>query len=288
MAFQTYEASQESGGPVQLYRFTYGTEDGEFFAYTDHTQEITVDHGGSIGLVSYQPVPVQRDNLVADGTLDRSSLKLGLDVSTELSELFRVYPPANVVTLTIYQGHVDDPDSEFKVIWAGRVLAASRAHSELELSGEPVSSQMKRSGLRRHYQYGCPHALYSDVCGASKITATVASTVASISGTAVTLASGWNGAKPAAKFLRGMLEWTPTGQSTRRRTIIRVAGNVLTLSGVPVDLAATDAINVILGCNHRAFSSDDGDCEGLHSNIVNYGGQPWIPLKNIINKNPYY
>ncbi|QDC37107.1 hypothetical protein [Sphingobium fuliginis] len=93
MTFATYEGSRESGGPIQLYRFTYGTEASEFFAYTDHTQEVTVDHGGIIGMVAYQPVPVERDEIVSNGTLDRSSMKLGLDVSTELAELFRVYPP---------------------------------------------------------------------------------------------------------------------------------------------------------------------------------------------------
>jgi hypothetical protein len=288
MTFATYEGSRESGNPIQLYRFTYGTEDSEFFAYTDHTEEVTVDHGGSIGLIAYQPVPVERDEIVSNGTLDRSSLKMGLDVSTELSELFRVYPPDNVVQLTVYQGHVDDPDSDFKVIWAGRVVSASRAHSELELQGEPISTQMKRPGLRRHYQYGCPHALYSTVCGANKAAATSSATVASVSGTAVTLDAGWEGSLPPAKFLRGQLEWTPAGASTKRRTITRVSGNVLTLSGLPLDLEADDAVNVVLGCNHHAFADQDGDCEGLHDNIVNYGGQPWIPVKNIINRNPYY
>ncbi|MEV5031648.1 phage BR0599 family protein [Sphingobium sp. LMC3-1-1.1] len=288
MTFNAYEASRESGAPIQLYRFTYGTEVGEFFAYTDHTDEVVVDHGGSVGEIAYQPVPVERDEIVSNGTLDRSSMKLGLDVSTDLAELFRVYPPDNVVNLIVYQGHVDDPDSEFKVIWAGRVVSASRAHSELELQGEPISTQMKRPGLRRHYQYGCPHALYSTVCGANKAAATSAATVASISGTAVTLDAGWEGSLPPAKFLRGQFEWTPAGASTKRRTIIRVSGNVLTLSGLPLDLAADDAVNVVLGCNHHAFEDEGGDCEGLHDNIVNYGGCKWIPVKNIINRNPYY
>ena len=288
MTFSTYEASRESGAPIQLYRFTYGTEAGEFFAYTDHTEEVTVDHGGSVGEIVYVPVPVERDEIVSNGTLDRSSMKLGLDVSTDLAELFRVYPPDNVVNLVVYQGHVHDPDSDFKVIWAGRVVSASRAHSELELQGEPISTQMKRPGLRRHYQYGCPHALYSTVCGANKAAATSAATVASVSGTAVTLDAGWEGSLPPAKFLRGQLEWTPAGSSTRRRTIIRVSGNVLTLSGLPLDLAADDAVNVVLGCNHHPFEAQDGDCEGLHDNIVNFGGMPWIPVKNIINRNPYY
>lgn len=289
MTFAAYEESATSGGPVQLYRFVYGQEAGEFYAYTTHTEEITVDHGGSVGEVTYEPIPVERGSIVSNGTLDKSALAISLDIGTDLAELFRVYPPSSVVNLVIYEGHVDDPDGEFVVVWAGRVVSASRESSELRLSGEPVSTQMRQPGLRRNYQYGCPFVLYDPgSCRANKAAATVAGTVDAIVGTVVTLDAGWEGAFSPSKFVRGQLEWTPSGQSTQRRTILRVSGNALTLSGLPLDLAVSDAVAVVLGCNHRAFASSDGDCEGLHDNLVNYGGQPWIPTKNVVNTNPFY
>lgn len=293
MTYSAYESSVESGGPIQLYRFVYGAEAGEYLAYTSHTDPITVDHGGSVGSVDYAPVPIERGNIVSNGMLDKSAVKITLDVGTDLAELFRVYPPSNVVNLTIYEGHVDDPDGEFTVVWAGRIIAASREGSRLQLSGEPVSTQLRRPGLRRHYQYGCPLVLYGQDlglggCGASKAAATVAATVAAIDGTVITLNAGWEGSFAAAKFVRGQMEWTPSGQSTQKRTILRVDGDDITLSGLPVDLAVSDAVDVILGCNHRAFASSGGDCEGLHNTLVTYGGQPWIPTKNVINSNPYY
>ncbi len=85
-----------------------------------------------------------------------------------------------------------------------------------------------------------------------------------------------------------MLEWTPAGASTERRAIIRVAGNVLTLSGIAKDLDVGDAVDVVLGCNHKAYASEGGDCQPLHNNINDFGGCRWIPIKNVINKNPYY
>lgn len=288
MTYSTYEESREDGGPVQCYLFRYGTEPGEYYAYTTHTQELTIDHGGSVGEITYEPVPAQRGNVVSNGTLDKSSLQISLDIGTDLAELFRVYPPSNVVTLTIYEGHLDDGDEEFVAVWAGRVIAAGREGSGLSLSGEPVSTQLRRPGLRRNYQYGCPLVLYGPQCGASKAAATVTSTAASIAGSMVTLAPGWEGAFPPAKFVRGVLEWVGAGGGTERRTIIRISGDTLSLSGIPKDLAASDAVSVILGCNHKAFASQGGDCEPLHDNINAYGGQPWIPVKNVINANPYY
>lgn len=292
MTYATYEESRDDGLPVQAYLFRYGPEEGQFYAYTSHTQELVIDHGAPLGEIAYTAIPSQRDAITSNGTLDKSAIRISFDVGTELAELFRVYPPSEVVTLTIFEGHIEDPDGEFNVIWAGRIVAAGREHGELALSGEPVSTQMRRPGLRRHYQYGCPHALYMGVegmpgCHANKAAATVVGTVDSIAGTAITLDAGWEGALPPAKFLRGMLEWTNDGGSTEQRTIIRIAGNVLTLSGIPRDLEASDSVNIVLGCNHKAFAPD-GDCEVLHDVLPDYGGQPWIPIKNVINTNPFY
>ncbi len=292
MTYSTYEESQAQGDPVQCYLFRYGTEAGEYYAYTTHTDELVIDHGGSIGEVTYEPVPIKREGINSNGTLDKSVLKIDTDIGTDLAEIFRVYPPSSVVTLTIYEGHIDDPDAEFLAVWAGRIVAVQRNHSELSLSGEPVSTQMRRPGLRRNYQYGCPHALYQGVvgkpgCHASKAAATVSATVASISGSQVTLDAGWEGAFAPAKFLRGMLEWMPVGASVQRRTIIRISGDVLTLSGLPTALSAADSVDVVLGCNHKAFAPD-GDCQALHDSLLDFGGEPWIPLKNVIGVNPFY
>ena len=288
MTFPTFEGSVESGEPIQLFRFVYGGEAGEYYAYTDYNEEITIDHGGSVGSVTYTPIPISRENVVTNGTLDRSALGLRMDIGTDLSELFRVYPPAYVVSLTIYHGHIGDPDEEFLVVWAGRVVSASRERSELVLSGEPIETQMRRTGLRRNYQYGCPFWLYGPQCKALEILGTRTGTVAAVDGNVVTLNAGWEGSFDPDKFVRGMLKWTPAGETTRIRSIIRRSGNILTLTGIANDLSASDSVSIVLGCNHKPFADDDGDCQALHDNLLNFGGQPWIPIKNVINKNPYY
>lgn len=288
MTYAEQQASIEDGGPIQLFRFNFGIEQDQLLAYTNALESKTVDHGGSVGEVTYQPVPIQRQNIVSNGTLDRSALRIDLDIGTDLAEEFRIYPPSSVVNLVIYEGHVDDPDEEFVVIWAGRIVAAERQGSMLQCSGEPIATQLKRPGLRRHYQYGCPHALYSAACGADKASATVNSTVAAISGTTITVGDGWEGYFEQGKFVRGMVEWTPSGSTIQRRTILNVSGNEIALSGLPLGLAVSDEVDIILGCNHRAFAADGGDCEELHDNIQNFGGQPWIPLVNVIQRNPFY
>ena len=92
MTFAAYEASRDAGNPVSLYKFVYGTEAGQYYAYTDHTEELTVDG------VTYAPVPIKRGNVVSNGTLDKSAIKISTDVGTNLAEIFRIYPPASVVS----------------------------------------------------------------------------------------------------------------------------------------------------------------------------------------------
>lgn len=289
MAFTTYEESVDEGQPVQLFLFRYGSDPSEYYAYTDATLE-KPDDVLTVSTIDYVPRPIERDAISSNGTLDKSALKITTDIGSEVAELFRVYPPSHVITLVIAQGHLGDPDEEWKVTWAGRVMKGSRNEdSQFEMTGEPVSTSLQRPGLRRNYQYGCMHVLFGPECTADKEAATVSSTVAVVSGNLVTLASGWEGAFAPEKFLGGMLEWPAPGGSTESRTIIRIAGDVLTLSGITRNLAVSDAVDVVLGCNHKAYAADGGDCQPLHNRINNYGGCLWIPTKNPIGTyNNYY
>lgn len=291
MSYETFTESQEDGQPVELYLFRYGPQPTEFYAYTNATESVPMVHP-ILGPIDFQPVPIDRDAINSKGTLDKSALRIRTDIGTDVAELFRVYPPASVVSLMIWEGHLEDPDEEFVCIWAGRVVAAQRQKSQMVLTGEPISTSLRRPGLRRNYQYGCGHALYmgdeSGGCRADKPSKTLPATVDSITGATVTLEAGWEGAFAKAKFLGGMLEWETDAGSTDRRTIIRVSGDTLSLSGLPSGLEVAADVDVVLGCNHQAFAPT-GDCEAIHDNLPDYGGQPWIPLKNPIGTyNNYY
>lgn len=288
MSFELTEISRRRGEPVTLYLFIYGGEEGDspapkLYAYTDSEQEII--EGG----FTYTPKPIMRDAISSTGNLDKSALTVRMPRDIEFAEEFRVWPPTQPTTLIIRQGHLSDSDSpdEFLVCWSGTVLSVGREGDECVVTGEPISSSMRRTGLRRHYQLGCPHVLYSQgtgMCNASEAAATVSATVASMSGTSVTLNPGWNGAFTASKFTEGMVKWTNDDGQIEVRKILSVSGNTLALSGLLRDLDVAATVSVILGCNHQM-----SDCADLHNNIQNHGGCPWIPVKNPIGfRNQYY
>ncbi len=278
MSFSNTEVSRFRGSPVTLFLFIYGNGPSSYYAYTDAEEEITFE--GKV----YQPVPIGRGDINSSGTLDKATIDISMPRDLALTELFRVYPPSQVVNLIIRQGHLNDPDDQFLVCWSGRVLSCARQNNEAVFSCEPISTSLTRNGLRRNYQYGCPHVLYGPQCRANKTAATTTVTPTSATGVTITLPVGWTTAPLAQKYLGGMVQWTAGNGDTVLRTILRVTGtNVFTLNGPLNGYVSGTPVNMIKGCNHQMT-----DCQAVHSNIQNYGGQPWIPLSNPIGMRSQY
>jgi len=281
MAVSDYETSTESGQPVELYKFIFGANVGNEYRYTNAEADITFD--GDV----YTALPTERDQIATRGRGDNREIAIEVPITSAVSELFRIFPPGRVVNVIIYQGHIanpDDPDvwtddPQFGVVWTGRVLEANRKNNSTVLSCENSEAGMKRVGLRRHYQWACPLVLYGAKCRADKVVATRPATVASITGNSITLTPGWEGGNEARDFLGGLFEWDST-LGREYRTIIGASGDTLKLSATPFELVVAQAVDVILGCPHTLAG-----CRDIHDNVVNYGGQPYIPLKNPVGKN---
>lgn len=278
-----FQSSRALSQPIHLYRIEYGIGAGSRMLFTDAETPLLV--GGD----TYQPVQIRHGEINASGTLDKATVEVNTPYNNPLVELFRIYPPSQVVNLTIYQGDLNDPDAQFLVIWGGRVIDFSLDAMEAKFTCDPVATSIRRPGLRRNYQFSCPHVLYRGSCRASQLAATVTTTVTAISGSILTLPAGWFGALDPAKFRGGPIEWLAAGGDRVTRGILRVTddggtGRTLLLGGLPSGLVVGMEVEVALGCNHQM-----DDCKNLHNNIQNFGGCPWIPTKNPIgNYNNFY
>lgn len=272
MTFEALEESRYEAVPVDLYKFIYGPGPTDFLAYTNAEQAITV-----LG-VQYQPIPIQREAIKSSGTLDKASMTISTPINAGIADFFLYYPPSQVISLIIRQGHPDDLDGEFPVCWSGRVLGGSRENSTFAMTCEPVATSLKRTAMRRHYQYGCPHVLYGDGCNANKAAATITTTAITVSGNVLTVAGGWAADPLKPKYIGGLVTWVQAGRA-EVRTILRVNGplNRLTCSGRLSGLVNGESVSVTLGCNRQMT-----DCKDLHDNLLNFGGHPWIPKKNPI------
>lgn len=292
MSFDAISRSRYKGRIVNLFKVVYGSAPNSYYAFTDAEQEVFNPTDGIV----YEPVAVTRSKITASGSLDKQSLEVRLSLNNPLAEHFLVYPPSQVVNITIYQGHLSDPDAQFIAAYSGRVVSNTRDTNQLILTCEAVSTSMKRIGLRRHYQHSCPHVLYGKMCRANKQNATRKATVESVRGMIVTLRAGWETSERSVKYVNGIMEWQNNAGDREIRTVLRVEnGNRITITAAPRDLRVGQEVDMILGCNHGLWRHENGqlkqetDCHFLHNNIHNFGGCPFIPTKNPVSTlNVYY
>lgn len=265
-------------------------ESGDFgpFAFCDGEETIVRDG------IAYEPWPIKHSDITASGTLDNSELTVTLATSNATTRqrsaqvesflsAFVGYPPSQVINLTVFQGQMDDEPSlvEYPAAWLGRANAPQWNDNEIVISCLPVSSSIQRPGLRRNYQLGCPHVLYGSQCRASKKTATTRRNVAAINRATVTLDEALTG---FANYRGGMAEWVgPQGQR-EVRTIIDATASTVKLRGTVRGLTIGATLSLSLGCNHTL-----NHCRNLFNNVLNFGGQPLIPLDNPLSqKNQFY
>lgn len=276
--FDVIEKSRQRGKPEQSFIFRYGPSVHDYRALTTVTEDFSATLP-VFGGVNFIATPISMSNIVDTGSRERSSVTVFLPDTDPLIDLFRDYPPSYVVGLTVFEHHAGD--DEMRAVWSGRVLSYNSDDYEAELRCEPIQSSMQRPGLRRRWQRSCPHVLYSTACGAT--TPAVSATVSLVEAGTLTFPSNWTA--DHASFNGGMVEWTlPDGRSERRTILESTSNGVVRLSGVAAGLSNGDAVSIFKGCNHLVT-----DCENVHNNILNYGGQPNIPVDNPVGiKNIYY
>jgi len=267
------EISDALGEPIDLYQFSYGAGSATRLLYCDSDFEITV------GAEVYYPGYIDRDAINTSGSLDKSELEVTVAEDSHIAEWFLVYPPSEVVGLVISRCHYDDSTGEAttpQVMWSGRVLACSREGYNAKLRCEPVATSMRRVGLRRHYQYMCPHVLYGTDCRASRVANTTGNTARAVGPRTVKVDGN-----VGDQYRGGMLSWTPVGKPVERRTVLNVSYDdtsnqtLLTVAGNPTTLNPGDSVELAKGCRHTL-----DDCHGVFDNAVNFGGMPYIPTQN--------
>lgn len=258
MSYDQREQSDFSSHPLELYRFSLG---GQQWLFTSSDHEVTVS-----AEEKYQPVYIKRSGFTKGGDARKSTMEIEVHAANDVALLYRTGWLTGMLIVTIYRHHYED--SEFSVMWKGRVTGCRWSGSVATLSCDSAHTLFQRAGLRRVYQVGCPHVLYSPACGLSADSWDVAGTVAAVDGKAVTL-SGISG-YATGYFTGGMLK-----SGDELRMITAHSGNVVTLVDSVADLADGATVTLWPGCAHTVAA-----CKNKFSNLINYGGLPYLPAKN--------
>lgn len=257
MTYNTQETSVAAGQPIELYRFVLGQQ---VWTVTSAREAITYQ------VESYQPAVIRRSAVEQSPEFARNGIDLECARDFAVAQLFAAARPNGVVSITLFRNHLGD--AEYITWWKGRVASVVFSGSTAKIRCESIFTALKRPGLRAHYQTGCRHALFDPGCGTNNQAYKLAGTVGSFSGLNVT----------SSAFLSQATGWL-TGGYLRvggvPRMITNHAGDTITLSAVLPGLAVGVAFEAFAGCD-RTFAT----CQSKFGNSLNFGGFPWIPVKN--------
>lgn len=265
MTFEAFETSAAGGRPVELYDFQRGYL---HWRYTSAQADVFADSA------TWAATPISRTGFEAASELNRSAIKITVPRDNEVADMWRVTAPSEEIGLTLKQYH--HGDGETAVLWIGRVVNVDWSGSLATLHLEPGYTGVRRQGLRRRYQRACPHVLYGQLCRLSPSTFRLLSQCDSISGLIIGVQNG--SALGATYYTGGYVEWEVASGLYDRRYIVEHSGAYMTLNAVPHTLSLGQAIRVYPGCDHTLAT-----CNTKFGNSANYGGMPYIPIKNPFN-----
>lgn len=282
MAIGDIENSVDLSKRVYLYEIFYGPTAQDVYRYiAEERAQFTMG-------VLWNPQSITHGDITTAGTLDKQTLTLTCRRDIDIWGLYRVGPPSYVVQLVIHRGFLDT--QEFTTEWTGRILLGQRKGSEVEFSCEPVSTSMRNPGLRRKYQYGCPHALYDDrSCGVDMNLHTENGSISEVAGvsTPVIQLSGDAHGINAETLVAGVFRTYDSNGLLVRRAIVSAEDlggrrfRLNLMSYIP-DMAPGRAVSVSKGCPHT-FAA----CRDIFNNVGNFGGCPNIPTKNPFTANQF-
>lgn len=257
----------------EFYDFVRGTQ---HFRVTTDTAPLV--YAGQ----TYAPLAgMKRSAIVLTQELEKAALQITVPYTFELLAIFRPTPPMQVVSVAVYR--LPKGDTTAACIWSGVIIEVEDAdESSASIHCAGGLATMTNNGLRRKCQRACPLRLYGSGLGqCNKDRSTVRTDGVLSLATATTIKAAGFATKPDGWFDGGLVEWS-IGVATERRFVVSHIGDTLQLL-TPCALAAGQVVAAYPGCDHTAA----GGCTKL-DNLVNYGGQLYIPLKNPMGNDPIY
>lgn len=273
MTFIAFESAQETGRPAELYDFRIGSES---FKLTSWANDVTV------GIGTFTADVVERSRLAVTQDARENDVEITIPADNPFVLAYEgVAVPGKRSTLVLYRTHVNDPDTETVVFFKGNVTNISRSADGREAKVNVVSF-MKSQALvvpRRTYQGLCNHSLYDGFCTISETDPDFQKflNVSAVSTDGLVLTVDTAGSFGADFFQAGFIEYI--GEP---RMVVEQGGtgnNDFTIR-IPFEISPLGAtIRCLAGCDHRLVET----CDPKFNNANNYGGFPFVPLKNPFN-----
>jgi hypothetical protein len=283
MSFDTIEASNQDGKPVELYEFSQGFyPNNRVWYFTTADRDIVAPASLSntpTGSATYLAIAISNGGIEINGGSEENESAITMPLDNPVAQLFNGTPPAVYINVTIRRMHHED--NEAPIYWMGFI--GSRAinnDGEAILNCSSLIATFTRGGLRLCWERQCPHPLYAPTtCKAVKVPITC--TVDALTGNSVT---SEDFILPAdGKLAGGYIEWSIAGTLMENRAIDTHNGDVITLLGATDGMTVGMTITAFIGCGRDRIS-----CDTDHSNLPNHGGYPHMPGKSPFDGDPVF
>lgn len=267
--FATLHASEEDSRPVELYRFSLGSEN---FLCSSSEDAITTSLG------TWEPVQGLGRGDAKFGVKERDqSFPVTMPASHEFVQRYLKRPPAErgMVTIVVVERDETPLISTLWLVAQGfvKTVGFPGTGKVAQISVVGIDVALNRQIPRRTCAAKCTHFLYGPGCEVDPDLHKFSGTVSAENGLVITLpgAGAFSSKFGTDGFIR------PQGVTSDFRTIIDQSGDQLTLSWPFPDSLLGSVVDVFKGCNRLI----DGDCKDEFDNVPLHGGCPWVPKRNI-------
>jgi uncharacterized phage protein (TIGR02218 family) len=266
MTFEAFEDSVEDGTIIELYQFTQGAVVSRF---TNFNQDVVFN--GSQWLATQ----ISREDIERGIETGVNDLKIHMPLDNPIASQFIPNIPGKVIDVIIYRAHFTDPAEQVLVVFEGFIAqAAFDGGIEATLTLQPFTSQFKRNAPRYTYQSLCNNVLYDFECKIARGSFTHVGLVSGIDTTLRTITVNGVVGNGSDWAVGGFVAF-PAGGNDDQRLVVAQSSDTLTLLSNFAETVLGSNVDVFAGCAH-----DITTCDVKFSNVINFGGFPYVPVKN--------
>ena len=260
MAYQDDELSATDGRPNELYEFV-----GTYNTYRLTSSLRTVVSSG----LTYTPTAIKRNRLKVGTQEEETAIEVELPFEHPLMKeyAYENAPPNLIMNLKRF--HESNP-SDTVLLWSGRVTGFSVQGRLGKLKIPSVFSYILEGNTPTpRFQAPCNHVLYDPQCGVDPSSYQHVTTIVSIVGNQVNVASLPFASNEAAAGIM-------ISNSGESRMVVSNVGTAVTLSYSFAGVDIGDTVTIRKGCDHAL----NGHCKTRFNNAARFGGFNLVPDRN--------
>lgn len=227
---------------------------------------------------TYSPVAMSRSDSIQKSETSKSNMKISFSAENTFARKW-INKNDSMLRVKLYE----DNGSTIVVTWHGRLVSTESNGKHIVLNFESIFSSLRNYGLRRVIQRSCNHTLFSTECGLLRSTYATGGTISVMGdlGDNRVLTVGNASSEVDDYFTYG----TIVDASGNGRMIDSHTGSTIIMAKrcdafeTEFDESGSVSVTLYPGC-----TKSRDVCHTKYDNVINFGGFPYLPIKDFFDK----